>query len=67
MLRVEEYLSEAQSLRRRAADESNEALKAALLKMADQYESLANQREAFLELQEEIRANIENRSGKISN
>lgn len=61
MLDVKQYRNEAAVLRMSAEKEANLAVKAKLLDLAAQYESLASQREDFLELQEEIRAKKDDR------
>ena len=55
MLHVKQFRDQAAALRNNAERESNPAVKAKLMDLANQYESLASQREDFLELQEEIR------------
>lgn len=61
---IKQYRNEAATLRTRAEKETNPAVKAKLLDLAAQYESLANQREDFLELQEEIRVIKDDRGGQ---
>jgi hypothetical protein len=56
VLRVKELRDEARHLRAMAAGETDSRVGAELLDLAERYESLAKQREDFLELQEEIRA-----------
>jgi hypothetical protein len=63
VLHVKQYRDQAQLLRTMAAKESNPAAKAKLLDLAEQYESLARQRENFLALQEEIRVAKERPDG----
>ena len=61
MDRAQEYRDEAKNLRRLAQGEPNPRVKATILGLADQYETLANQREKYLELVEEMRTSGENR------
>ena len=61
MLHVKQYRDQAAALRATAEKEANPAVKGKLLDLANQYESLAAQREGFLELQEEIRVAKEDR------
>lgn len=63
MLHVKQYRDQATLLRTMAAKEGNSTVKAKLLALAEQYESLASQREDFLELQEEIRVTQEGPGG----
>jgi hypothetical protein len=63
-LDVKQYRNEAATLRTRAEKETNPTVKAKLLDLAAQYESLANQREDFLDLQKEIRATKADRGGQ---
>ena len=55
MIQVAELRKQAEVLRASASKEENAIVKASLLKLADQCEALANERERFLELQEKIR------------
>ncbi len=61
MLKVEEYRKEAANCRRMAAKEADPKAKASLLSLAKTYDTLAQQREHYLDIQEEIRTKKEAR------
>ena len=59
MMKVEEYREEAENCRRMAAQINNRKIMASLLELAQRYEALAESRERFLALQEEIRIKLD--------